>query len=378
LRIAAITASFLPQVGGAEFAVHHLARHWAGSGHDVTVFNLSADAAVHPDANYAVRRYTTLRGSWRFGHHRQPFSWYVGRQLARHLRTFRPDVISAHFGYPVAIWLSRLRPVPPYVVTCHGPALHDGPGSTRERFGLDPLLTRTFARAAGVIAISSHARRQLLELGVAADKIFDIPNGVEAGRFARKVEGFDLRQRLGLPRDALVVLSVGREIPEKAYHVGIDAFALAAAGEPRLHYAIVARGAQIWAERARERGVGDRVHFQHGLHGDELVGAYQQADIFMLSSVRELCALVVPEAMAAGLPEVVTNVSGAQDMVVDGENGLVVEPGRAEPLGAALARLAADSDLRARMSAAGLARSKRYDWGVLAARYLEHLPRIPR
>ena len=81
MKIAVLTPSFLPSVGGMEFVVHSLAVEWGKQGHEVLVVNMVSDVATHPDANYAVARFENLRGAPRFGYHRFPFSGYTRRSI---------------------------------------------------------------------------------------------------------------------------------------------------------------------------------------------------------------------------------------------------------------------------------------------------------
>lgn len=373
MRIALITTSFLPRIGGAEFVVHHLAQQWCRQGHDVCVINNTTAEVTQPDALYSVQYYSTLRGWTRFGAHRWLYMWHGGRQLGQAIDAYRPDAISAHFGYPTAMWLARILPVPRFLITCHGPALNVTPRGPRQRFGIGDLVADSLNASVGSVAISSHARQVMESIGVRPDKIVDIPNGVDLERFKKPSGTFNLRNRFGLPDESLVILSVGRELWAKAYDKGIAAFAHVARQSKHVHYVVLGRGTSKWCPLAAELGIKGRVTFCEGLYGDELVGAYRQADIFFLPSIKELCPLVVPEAMAAGLPEVVTDVSGSQDMVHDGVNGFVVEPGSVEAMAAALERLILDEALRRRMGQAGLAESTRYGWDRISREYLEHM-----
>jgi glycosyltransferase involved in cell wall biosynthesis len=373
LKIAVVTTSFLPRIGGAEFAIHHLAREWSSQGHDVVVVNAVTDRVWQEGAGYGVRAFRLPRGASRFGAHRPPFSWIGTRRIGAILRELAPDAISAHFGYPVAIWISRLEPLPRFLITCHGPALNESPSGPRRRFGIDATIAEALNRSAGVVAISGEARRIMERIGVDSARIVDIPNGVDTLRFGIRVEGSDLRRRFGIPAGAPVILSVGRESWAKAYEDGIQAFAKVAARHPSAHYLIVGRGTDAWRPFSRELEVADRLHFVEGLFGDELVAAYQQADVFFLPSVKELCPLVVPEAMAAGLPQVVTDVSGSQDMVRAGHNGLVVPPREPESMARALLELLRDPELRGRMREAALTEAAQYSWTRLSRLYLEHL-----
>ena len=371
IRIALVTTSFYPGIGGAEFVMHHLANHWQRQGHDVCVINYRTGTAAHEDALYSVQKYGMLRGASVFGSHRFPFSWYAVRAIARRLREFNPDFISAHFGYPVALWLSCLKPMPRFLVTCHGPALNETENGPRARYGLDSRVADALNRSVGAVAISSHARRVMEKIGVDPDKIIDIPNGVDCKRF-RKPVSFDLRSRFSIPAGAPVILSVGRENWAKAYDNALRAFAKLLDDVPRAYYVILGKRTDTWEPLAGQLGIKDSIRFCNGLYGDDLTGAYQQADIFLSSSIKELCPLVVLEAMAAGLPEVVTDVSGSQDMVTAGYNGIVVEPGNPDALAAALRTLAGDEAMRKKYGAANLERSREYDWDVISRRYLEY------
>jgi glycosyltransferase involved in cell wall biosynthesis len=175
---------------------------------------------------------------------------------------------------------------------------------------------------------------------------------------------FNLRAHFGIPERAKVLLSVGRESYAKAYDVALQAFSKIA--DRDVYYVILGKGVSSWRAYADELGCGARVITCEGLYGEDLVGAYQQADVFTLPSIKELCPLVVPEAMAAGKPIVVTNVSGSQDMIVHGRNGLVVEPGDADALAHAWATLLDDATIRARMAEDNLRLAPAYDWGEIA------------
>ena len=371
MRIALVAFTFLPEMGGAEFVVHHLADQWSKQGHEVCVLNNTTDEPVSYDVEYSVVRYRLLRGSTRFGYHRFPMGWHAQRRLAHLLREFKPGFISAHCGYPTGYWLSRIRPLPRFLVTCHGRDITEFDWGHRKRYGVDEQIACALNKSAGVVAISAYARKLMEEMGVKPTKIFDIPNGVDSERFQTKVN-VDIRRKLKIPRNAVVILSVGRENVAKAYDTGIRAFARLHTRIPEAFYLVVGRNTEKWRSLAGELGVGKYVIFCEGLYDDELVGAYQQADVFFSPSVQEMFPLVVLEAMATGLPEVVTNISGSAEAIENGTNGLVVEPGEVDEMADALGRLIEDESLRKRFSQVNLEKSRLYDWSRISKMYLEH------
>jgi glycosyltransferase involved in cell wall biosynthesis len=368
MKIALVTNSFLPRVGGAEYVIHHLARVWGLMGHEVRVITVSPGDEPEECIPYTVETFDILRGSARLGYHRFPFLQLAARTLGARLESYDPDFISAHFGYPVALWLAAISPLPKFIITCHGDEINPK-GRPRGRYHIDRTLAASFNRAHGVVAISEYGRRMLEQMGVRPEKVHLVPNGIELERFRRTVD-FDLRGRFRIDRDAPIVLSVGRDNWAKAFDRGIEAIALLLESNPAVHYVLLGRGNERWIPLLKELGIEESVTIST-LHGDDLVGAYQQADLFFSPSVYEGCPLVVLEAMAAGLPLVVTDVSGSQDMVETGINGTVVEPGRADHMAEALARLLRDASLRQQYGRANIERSSYYDWDNIARMYLE-------
>ncbi len=372
MKIALVTSSFLPNIGGAEFVVHYLGLNWTRQGHEVMVVNFISDRNTQPDAEYSIVKYKVLRGTTRWGGHRFPFCWYAARNIGRHLDKFKPDFISAHFGYPLAFWMSKIKTGCKYIITCHGTELDETPRGPRQRLGIDGPLAAALNKSSGVVAISRHARKIMEKIGVDPGLTIDIPNGADTERFGRQSR-FNLRDHFKIPTASKVILGVGRENWAKAYDMGIKALARVMARYPEVYYVILGRGVEAkWGGLARELGVADRMIFCEGLYGSELIGAYQQADIFFMCSVKELCPLVVPEAMAAGLPTVVTDVSGCQDLVKTGENGYVIPPGDYEQMGEALLELLGNEALREKYGAANLDRSKNYSWDRISREYLKY------
>jgi glycosyltransferase involved in cell wall biosynthesis len=99
----------------------------------------------------------------------------------------------------------------------------------------------------------------------------------------------------------------------------------------------------------------------------ELETLYRAADVFVLPSVKEGFGLVVLEALAAGVPAVLSDLDVFREFVDDGESALLAPVGDAEALAAALVRAARDEALAARLRAGGRAVAARYGWDRVAA-----------
>jgi len=111
-----------------------------------------------------------------------------------------------------------------------------------------------------------------------------------------------------------------------------------------------------------EYALGDRVHIRPPVYAADKVACLANTDLFVLPSYHEGMPISLIEAMAAGIPVVATHVGGIPDLIVDGENGLLVSPGQPGALAAALARLIEDAEGRTRMGLAGRLRAlERHD-----------------
>ncbi len=129
---------------------------------------------------------------------------------------------------------------------------------------------------------------------------------------------------------------------------------------------------------AAELGFGERVTFTGVVSQDEARELYRGSDLFCLPSLAEGLPAVLMEAMACGLPVVSTRIDAIPELVVDGESGLLVEPGDSAGLRAALERLTGDPKLRAALGAAGRRRvAERHELGRQADQLADLLRNPP-
>lgn len=373
MRIALVSDTFYPNVGGTEFVLHHLATEWELAGHKVCVFNMAGDQPFTPTSPYQVQKIPWLRGSTRFGFHRPPFLQYTAYHLKRLLDAFKPDAISVHYAYPAGVLMHQLGPHYPHIITLHGKDITAFEWGYRRMYPIDEVLKKVLTDAKGIVALSSAIQREIAALGVPTHHVVQIPNGVELERFSTPV-ATDLRTELKLPADARILLSVGRVHPAKAFDVALDAFAKVAPQHPNAYYLMVGKGASAFQAEAQKRGIAQQFIGLEPRMGDALTSAYQQADIYFSSSKSEVLSLALLEAMAAGQPVVATRVSGTEDVVLEGQTGFLLAPGDATGMAQRIDQLLRDEPLRQSMKAAGLQRIQTYSWKNIAQRYLELFP----
>jgi glycosyltransferase involved in cell wall biosynthesis len=206
-----------------------------------------------------------------------------------------------------------------------------------------------------VIAISEGVRAALLRAGVRPDRIRVVPSGVDARRLVAPPDArAALRAAWGVGDAEVLVLVPGALERRKGHAVLLAAAARLAPAAPPLRYVFCGAGREAEALAEAAAVLGPAVTFA-GFRSD--IGAcLAAADVVALPSLQEGLGVAALEAMAAGLAVVGSRVGGLAEAVVSGETGILVPPGDAAALAAALLRLAGDAGLRARFGAAGRAR----------------------
>ncbi len=196
-----------------------------------------------------------------------------------------------------------------------------------------------------------------------------IENGIDVDKYGPAVDKTALRIKLGLHAEAPLVVHVARHHPVKDQAMLIRGFALATVPNARL---VMVGDGPLRGELealAASLGVRDRVDFV-GIQSN--VAEWLQAgDVFALTSLSEAASsLTLLEAMASGLPVVVTAVGGNPEIVRDGIDGLYVPRGDAVACGHALSTLLKDAELRDQLGENGRVRThERYRLDQTIAAY---------
>lgn len=254
----------------------------------------------------------------------------------------------------------------PLVVTAHGTYV---PQTVRRRL-VGNLYSWAYQRA-HLIAVSHYTAGQV-RVVLPDARLTVIHNGVQVSQFQRPV--------LAPEKHGLTVLVTGGIKARKGTHLLIAALAQVRESVPDVQLIITGRQdspaylADIEKEIV-ELGLSDHVHLPGIIPEDDLLGWYQNADLFVLPSLNvggkfEGFGLVFLEAGACGLPVIGTTGSGVEEAVIDGETGLLVPQNNIPALAEAMVRLLRDESLRQQMGAAGRKHAQDQDWSAVAARVL--------
>ncbi len=284
--------------------------------------------------------------------------------LAELIREQRPHILHTHtakagaIGRLAALLAGSARP-PIVVHTFHGHVLRGYFDPVRSAFFR--LLERWLARrTTALVAVSPEVRDDLVALGVAPPEKFTVVRlGIElderVGANGNEAQGAETRRLLGIPPDRFVVGWIGRMTGVKRTDDVLLAVRRLRERGVEAVLCMVGDGPDrdTTERRAHELGIVRDSLFLG--YQDDVAPFYAAFDALILPSANEGTPVSAIEALAAGCPVVATRVGGVPDVVRDGFDGFLVEPGDVDAMAERLARLAADPKLRRRMGEAGRA-----------------------
>ena len=267
-------------------------------------------------------------------------------KLALLFRRTRPDIV--HTRNPEAFFYgmlgAKIAGVPAVVHSEHGRTFLDRP----LRFRVQRILS---GYVDAIFAVSEQLKRDLAShVGIAADRIGVLHNGVDLARFA-PADRDAVRARLGIAPGTILIGSVGRLAKVKDYPCLLRA--VAALGVEDVEVMLVGDGPERGALEDLSRTPALRGRVRMLGHRDDISALLGAMDVFVLPSISEGMSNTLLEAMAAGVAIVASNVGGTPEIVRDGVDGLLFESGDEFALRESLHRLMADALLRARFGQTG-------------------------
>lgn len=365
MRIAHVTATFPPYLGGTGNVAYHNAKVLSERGHQVTVLTARQKLSVQRVFPFQVEY---LPATFRLGN--APLTPGLLDRLHQY------DVVHLHAPYifgEMLVGMATRRYRIPLVVTYHQDLIAPGLrgmaflvyGQTAQRHAL--------AQARYIVATShDYARHSHLWhwFGDRWSAVRTIPNGVDtltfrppdypAGPIGR---GF---------RKYPYALFVGA-MDRAHFFKGVPVFLDALSRVPGLHAVLVGAGEMRPAfERLARPKLADRAHFVGRLTTEDLVLAYQHAVVTVLPSISqgEAFGLVLLESMSSGTPVIASDLPGVRSVVAHGQDGLLVPAKDAKSLAQALRVLMANPVARHRMGQAGRAKVEQsYSWTAIGLQW---------
>lgn len=354
MRIAIFTETFLPATDGVVTRLCRTIEELGRVGDEVMVFAPSND---RPDFYAEARIYSTPGIT--FPHYPQirlapPHPW-----IGKALRDFQPDVI--HVVNPIihglgGVYFARRMKIP---LVC---SYHTNIAVYAPYYRLGFLVnfaknaTRYIHNLAQInLCTSSTTMDYLLEEGIKRVRVW--PQGVDSRMFSpdRASERWRAKLTDGHPEEKLL-LFVGRLAPEKH----IELLRTIPESLPGTRLAIVGDGPA--RENLEKQFAGTRTVLTGLLQGEELAGAYASADAFLFPSTTETLGMAMNEALASGLPVIAARSGASHEVMKEGENGLLYEPGSDAALLSTVEKIFSDEDRKKEMSQSARAAARGRNW----------------
>lgn len=363
MRVLYCTDTYPPQVNGVsvvtELSAHGLMRRgWEcavvspryAAGHGASLAGpvhtsiASVGVPIYPDVRIAAPAYMTV---------------------ARAIERFKPHLIHCQTEFVIGRLgqIAAQRAGIPLVSSYHTDfskyTAEYGAGWLRP--AVSRYIGRFHRRSRRTYTPSGPAKMDLGRFGVDAVEVWG--RGVDVQTFSPARRSQSLRDAYDLD-DAFVLLHVGRFAPEKGVERIVDAFRLAqrllSDSGDRLRLVLAGGGPSASRIRA---AAPDGVIILGQLDRQRMLPQlYASADAFVFASLTETLGLVVLEAMASGLPVIAAPAGGVADNLRDGENGIAYPPGDVDAMARAIARLAIDRGLQARLAAGARRTAERLTW----------------
>ncbi|MGH7847227.1 MAG: glycosyltransferase [Candidatus Binatia bacterium] len=312
--------------------------------------------------------------------------------LARLIRQLRPDVVHTRGWVTTdAVFAAKLAGVARVIHGEHGRDWKDTQGTAWKRNQIRRVVGHLVNR---YVVVCEYFRGWLQQTcRIRESKIAHIPNGVDTEKFhpwgagngqelegcsrqqaagsnSRREQLFGLRRKFGLPVDGLVLGSVGRLDPVKDFNTLLCGFAAASRRFPKTHLAIAGGGplADSLKKAAGALGIDGSIHWLG--ERDDIPSLMRCFDVFVQTSLFEGMSNTILEAMASGLPVIATDTGGNGELVVAGENGILIPVGDANALALAIESYLMDSRTRHDHSLKSRERALRqFDLSLMAQRY---------
>lgn len=293
------------------------------------------------------------------------------RATRRQLRARRFDLVHAHWIVPnglVAAWSVDV----PLAIGLHGSDVF-----LAEK--VRPAAAWALRRTRLLTGCSPELVDRVRALGFPEERSRVIPYGVDVTAFSPDPDRRRIwREKLGIPRDAPLVLSVGRMATKKGFHILMAALPELLSSNPEAHVVLAGGGDLLPRFQEEALKFPGRLHLPGPVLRDTLPDLYRAADLFVLPAVHDSkgnvdgLPNVILEAMASGLPVVASGISGIPLAVEDGGTGLLVPEKDPKALAAALRRLLSAPGLAREMGGRGRRKAETaLTWDAVAARYRE-------
>ena len=377
MKILMLTWEYPPRiVGGIARVVHDLSKRLIKDGHEVTVVTYRDNADVPEYENdkgvnvYRVDNYMI--------HPNNFIDWIM--QLNFNMLSKATEIINKEGGFDVIHahdWLVTYAAKSlknaydiPIVATIHATEAgrNSGIHDETQRYINDTEWLLTY-EATEVIVNSNYMKNEIQRLfGLPFDKINVIPNGINLSNFTGIERDYDFRRQYAMDNEK-IILFVGRLVYEKGVQHLIAAMPKILSNYNDAKLIIAGRGGMMDELRAEASNLGlnDKIYFTGYLNSKQVQKMYKCADVAVFPSTYEPFGIVALEAMLAGVPTVVSDVGGLDEIVTHGVDGMKSYAGNANSIADSVTALLYDHQLATNVSKKAKQKVKdQFNWEKIA------------
>ena len=364
MNICLFTPSFLPDFGGMEIVLDKLAKQFQSRDHKpIVVAQRSRHNPEIPQLPYEVTYYPRPRSAvW--------LLQYVKYVLVREYKKHRFDIIHAHMAYPtgyIAVKLRKRMGVPVVITSHKGDVIPES--RYRRRHITRKRMCWAIENADAVTGVSSELKNIIDKLTSNKANSFVIPNGVDMPPDSAGSVPKSCAEIAGKP----FILTLGRLHHYKGLDLLLEAIKILREKKIKIPPLVIAGDGKEMGNLRRqttELQLDDKVVFTGAVFGDQKHWLLRNCKLFLQPSRAEGMPLTVLEAMAYGKAVIGTKISGIMELITNGENGILVEPGDSLSLSQAIKNLCENPKLEYMQDKARASVSQ-MTWPVIAERYLE-------
>ncbi len=367
MKILIINHEFPPVGGGGATASAEISKHLAGFGNDVTVLTGSYKGLPKENLlnNCKILRIKSFRRDVHTGSI-QDYLFFTLNSIFFSIKNINKtsfDKVFAFFTIPsglTALFIKKIHNIP-YIVFLRGidvPGFYGGKFSVLNKL-LKPLIKYIWVNAEYIVA-NSHSLKELALKTLDKRPIYVIPNGVD-GLFQPVSE----RKKEGIVK----LIYIGRLSKQKNLDNLLLAVSLAKKDTANCFtLEIIGEGPEkkSLVNRCSELGISDIVLFSGWVERDKIPQIYNRSDIFVSVSLDEGMSNSLLEAMASGLPVVVSNITAHRELVESGVNGYLIDVNDVRSLSRAINELVTDEALRLKLGKNNLDKVKKHNWRTIA------------
>ncbi|MEM2144033.1 MAG: glycosyltransferase family 4 protein [Candidatus Jordarchaeaceae archaeon] len=348
------------EVYGAGRVAYHLCKHLSKKGHSIHVFVPFKKSFVEKENNLSIHFY---------GSQLKIGIMNISYKLFFDPLNYPLDIVHIHNDTPISVVAGlkyAMKMGKPLVVTWHGDWMPNY-GHILRRIGVylsnGCIVKKILSKADLIITPSIHYAKESRFLGNYANKIVEIPNGIDLQDFDIPFTKEDCRKMLGLNNAENVILFLGALYQLKGPQVLLKAIPKVIEKHRGTIFVFAGDGnVEKYKELAEEIKVQKYVRFTGYVEKLKPL-YYKAADIFVLPSTEIECFPIVSlEAMACGVPIIASRVGGIPDIVKSGENGLLVPPKDSDILAEVIIYLLENEAVRKKMEDNGRKKVKNYTW----------------